>query len=531
MEDYIKELIRLIKTKSLAQLKKELAKKYNLKGIPANIQILNNLNEKQRKIYSKYFITKPIRTLSGVAPIAIMTSPEKCPHGKCIMCPGGPNSFFGNIPQSYTGKEPATMRGLRTNFDSFLQTFTRLEQYFVLSQNPEKVELIIMGGTFPARNKTYQKKFITEAFQALNIFSKLFYKNSFDSKKFNKFFELPGSIQDEERIKSIYKKILKLKKTTNIKKEHKINESSKIKCVGLTIETRPDYALEEQLKFLLSLGVTRLEIGVQSLNNKILKNIERGHLIEDIIKATKIAKNLAFKINYHMMIGLPSSSIKKDIQTFKLLFKDTNFRPDMLKIYPCLVLKGTKLYELYKKNKYHPLTTKQAIYLLNKIKQFIPEYCRIMRIQRDIPTKFTEAGPDITNLRQYLSKCKCIRCREPKDNFIPKNPKLTIREYIASGEREFFISIEEEDYILGFCRLRFFKEKALIRELHIYGNLTILKEEGRIQHRGYGKLLLNKAENIAKQHNKKQILIISGVGTRNYYKKLDYKLKSPYMIK
>jgi len=188
MKNYIKDLLDLIETKPLSQLKKELSKKYKLKSIPTNIKILNNLNKKQREKYSKYFVTKAIRTLSGVAPIAIMTSPEKCPHGKCIMCPGGLNSFFGNTPQSYTGKEPATMRGIRTNFDPFLQTFTRLEQYFVLSQIPEKVELIIMGGTFPSRDLNYQKKFITQAFQALNTFSDLFYKRNFDSEKFNKFF-------------------------------------------------------------------------------------------------------------------------------------------------------------------------------------------------------------------------------------------------------------------------------------------------------------------------------------------------------
>lgn len=526
MKEYVQELTNLIGTKSLLSLKKELAKKYKLKKIPTNIQIINNLNKEQRTKFSKYFVSKPTRTLSGVAPIAIMTSPEKCPHGKCIMCPGGPDSFFGNIPQSYTGKEPATMRGLRSDFDPFLQVFSRLEQYLVLGQNPEKAELIIMGGTFPARTKEYQKQFITEAFQALNLFSKLFYKTKFNSEKFNKFFELPGSVDDKVRVASVKKKILKLKTKTTLEKEHKINETSKIKCVGLTVETRPDQASEEQLKYLLSLGVTRLEIGVQTLSNSVLKAIERGHTVEDTIKATKIAKDLAFKINYHMMIGL--SSEEQDLKTFKLLFEDPNFRPDMLKIYPCLVMKGTKLFDLYKKNKYHPLTTEKAISLLNKIKQFIPEYCRVMRVQRDIPTKFTEAGPDITNLRQYLNKCKCIRCREPKDNFIPKNPKLIIREYEASKGKEFFISLEENNFILGFCRLRILKDKALIRELHVYGNLTKLKEEGAIQHKGYGKLLIKKAEELSKN---KPILIISAIGTRGYYRKLGYKLKAPYMIK
>ena len=521
MKNYIKDLLDLIETKPLSQLKKELSKKYKLKSIPTNIKILNNLNKKQREKYSKYFVTKAIRTLSGVAPIAIMTSPEKCPHGKCIMCPGGLNSFFGNTPQSYTGKEPATMRGIRTNFDPFLQTFTRLEQYFVLSQIPEKVELIIMGGTFPSRDLNYQKKFITQAFQALNTFSDLFYKRNFDSEKFNKFFELPGSIHDEKRIKSVYKKILRLKKRTNLKIEHKKNEKFKIKCVGLTVETRPDQASEQQLKFLLRLGVTRLEIGVQSLDNKILKNIDRGHFIADTIETTKRAKNMGFKINYHMMIGLPGSSLKKDIETFKALFKDQSFRPDMLKIYPCMVIKGTKLYKLYKLKKYKPLTTQQTIDLLNKIKRFVPEYCRIMRVQRDIPTKYTEAGPNITNLRQYLNKCKCIRCREPP----------IIRKYKASQEEEFFISLEENNYILGLCRLRLLNNIAIIRELHIYGELTKLKEKGKVQHKGYGKLLLNKAEEIAEKNNKNKILVISAIGTRLYYKKLGYKLEPPYMVK
>ncbi|MBC8444425.1 tRNA uridine(34) 5-carboxymethylaminomethyl modification radical SAM/GNAT enzyme Elp3 [Candidatus Woesearchaeota archaeon] len=556
MKEFYKEIINIIKEKNLnkeqiTKLKLKLCSKYKLKKIPTDIEIL--LNTKPKDISKlKQLQTKPVRTISGVAIIAIMTKPFKCPHGKCIMCPGGPDSFFGDIPQSYTGKEPATMRGIRNHFDPYLQVMNRLEQYAVLGHNFEKIELIVMGGTFPSFPKKYKEDFILYSFKAMNDFSKLFFKNNkLDILKFKKFFELPHDINDEERKKRIHKKLLalKTKKTTTIEKEQKINENSDVKCVGLTIETRPDYATLEHANELLRFGCTRIELGVQTTSNKTLNFIKRGHTIEDSIKATTTLKELGFKINYHMMPGLPFSNKKTDLKILNSLFTNQNFQPDMLKLYPCMVLPGTELYKLWKQKKFKPITTKQAAEMLIEFKKNVPPYVRIMRVQRDIPTYATSAGVSQTNLRQSMHqlmekkqiKCNCIRCREPKKENLFK-PTTIIRIYKASNGTEFFISSEDtkKNKLLGFCRLRLpasslrkeiTKDSALIRELHIYGAATGIGKSGKVQHKGLGKSLLKKAEQIAKQNNKNKIVVISGVGVRNYYKKLGYKKQGPYMVK
>lgn len=557
MEEFYKELIGIIKKEKpnkekLNKIKIHLCKKYKLSRIPTNIEILIHAKKKD----NLKIITKPTRTLSGVAVIAIMTSPKKCPHGRCIYCPGGPKSYFGNIPQSYTGKEPATMRAIRNRYDPYLQIFNRLEQYILLGHVPEKIELIIMGGTFPSFNKRYQENFIKYSFKALNDFSKMFFrKDVFLIDKFKKFFELPGEVADKKRVSNIHKKLLKLKRTCKLENEQKKNESVKIRCVGLTIETRPDYGMLKQGNEMLKLGCTRVELGIQTTDNKILKKIERGHGVEDSITSTKILKDLGFKINYHIMPALPGSSLKKDLKMMKELFDNENFRPDMLKIYPCMVMKGTKLYRLWKQGKYKAITTKQAASLIAKFKKYVPEYCRIMRVQRDIPTYATEAGVDRTNLRQYIDeilkkkniRCRCIRCREigiaSKNRKIKtEKPELKVYSYEASQGNEFFISAiyPKQDLLLGFCRLRFpssslrkeiTKDSALIRELHVYGKLTEIGKKGSIQHKGLGKRLLKTAEQIAKQSNKKKMVVISGVGVRNYYKRLGYKKQGPYMVK
>lgn len=222
MEEFIAELLtELDKGKDISKIKNRLSRKYKLKQIPKNLELLNLLTDKEKKKYGDYFITKPVRTLSGVAPIAVMTKPIKCPHGKCIFCPGGPKSFYGNVPQSYTGKEPATMRAIRNKFDPYLQIMNRLEHYIVLGQIPEKVELIIMGGTFPSFNKKYQEDFVKYSFKAMNDFSKLFYTKELNFKKFKKFFELPGKVGDIKRAKKVQAKLKKLKGKCDLAKEQK----------------------------------------------------------------------------------------------------------------------------------------------------------------------------------------------------------------------------------------------------------------------------------------------------------------------
>ena len=560
-KEYFNEIIGILKRKKLSKqeisnLKTQLCRKYKI-DIPTDIRILLSADVKDRKLL-KNLITKSTRTISGVAVCAIMTKPIKCPHGKCIICPGGPKSFFGNMPQSYTGKEPATRRALRNDFDPYLQVMNRLEQYIMTGHVPDKVELIIMGGTFPSFKKTYQDSFIKYALKAMNDFSGMFFRNGeIDLVKFKPFFEMPGNFQDNARVKRIKKKLLisKNKTKTTLEKEQKKNESSKIRCVGLTIETRPDFAKLEHADQMLRLGATRVELGVQTAYDNVLKKIERGHTVKDSIDATRALKDTGFKINYHMMIGLPGSGRKKDVNSFKKIFSDQRFKPDMLKIYPCMVLKGTKLYELWKDKKYTPATTEEAVEIITEIKKFVPPYVRIMRVQRDIPTYLTEAGVNKTNLRQYIEKelkekgikCNCIRCREigrklKKEKINLKNIKLKILEYDASNGKEFFISYEDvkNNALIGFCRLRFpsqslrkeiTKNSALIRELHVFGSAVEIGSKGEIQHAGYGKKLLTKAEQIAIKNKKHKIVIISGIGVRNYYRNLGYKKQGPYMVK
>ncbi len=560
-KNFFNEIVEVIKKEKLdknklSRLKIKLCKKYNLKDIPTDIEILLNAPEKDIPKIKKILLTKPVRTISGVAVVAIMTKPYPCPHAKtigpCIYCPGGPKSYFGTVPQSYTGKEPATRRAIRNRYDPYLQVMNRLEQYIVLGHVPDKIELIIMGGTFPSFPKEYQKEFITYSFKAMNDFSRLFFKdNNFNFVKFKFFFELPGNIEDKKRTLSIQKKLLKIKGKAKLETEQKKNENSKIKCVGLTIETRPDFAKLKEANFMLELGCTRVELGIQTIYDDVLKKILRGHTVKDSIEATQILKDLGFKINYHIMPGLPSVTPKEDLYAFKELFFNQNFRPDMLKIYPCMVLKGTKLYKLWKKKEYAPLTTKKAANLIIKFKKYVPEYCRIMRVQRDIPTFVTEAGVDRTNLRQYINeimkkrkiKCRCIRCREPKLKKINlKNTEIIIRGYQASNGIEFFISFEDvkNDILVGFCRLRFpyqflrkeiTTESALIRELHVFGVATAIGEKKYLQHKGIGKVLLEEAEDICKKYYKNKIVVISGIGVRNYYRKLGYKREGPYMVK
>lgn len=556
MQNYYKELIQGIIEKKLdiaeaLKFRRALARKYSPKAFPSLIQILCHANEKQLPEL-KHLITKPSRTMSGVAVVAIMTKPIKCPHGKCIPCPGGPKSFFGDMPQSYTGREPATMRAIRNFYDSYLQVFNRLQQYVLMDRTPDKIELIIMGGTFPSFPKSYQEEFIKYAFKAMNDFGKMFYKkDKLQFEKFKRFFELPGNINDKEREEKVKKKVLELKGKCILSSEQKKNEKAKLRCVGLCEETRPDYSNKKEINQMLKLGATRVELGVQSIYNEVLEKIERGHSVEDSIKATQLLKDSFLKVGYHCIPGLWSDK-EKDIQMFKELFSNQNFMPDALKIYPCMVLKGTKLYDQWKKKEFNPLTTDEAVEIIIKAKKYIPKFCRVLRIQRDIPTKVTEAGVDITNLRQKLHevmeeknvKCKCIRCREPRNRKIDYCNVTFLRyDYEASNGKEVFLSFEDtkNDILLGFCRLRkpykpFRKEitpnSVGIRELHIYGEATPIGKKGNIQHRGYGKRLLEQAERIAKEEfNAKKILVISGIGTKRYYSKLKYRKDNLYMSK
>ena len=579
----------------IAKLKIRLCKEFpKIKKIPTDIEMYLRAEKSLANEFKQRLQTKPNRSLSGVTPLAVMTSPHSCPHGKCRMCPGGIDSPWGDQPQSYTGAEPASMRAFRADYSAFLQVFNRLEQYVVTGHNPQKVDIIIMGGTFPARTQSYQEEFVTDIFLAMNTFSDLFFKDGeLDLDSFKDFFELPANIHSPERITHIQKKILSLKKPSSLFFEQEKNQTANIRCIGLTIETRPDWGYKEHGNLMLSLGATRVELGIQSVSDKALSAITRGHSSIENTRSIRDLKDLGFKLNFHIMLGLPTISPQEDIDNIKELFTNPNYQPDMLKLYPLLVMPGTLLEKDFNEKKFSPLTRDLAVDILVKALPFVPEYCRVMRVQRDIPTYRIIAGVDKTNLRQYvdkeLSKQKIIlreiRARETGRKKISKEPvyEIKVTSYIASQGKEFFISVEDttNDAIAGFCRLRFPSQQlrpevtpttAFIRELHVYGqakNLTpdapsspsadsvhsspspisdgsslsavsvcsslsavSLSPSSSSQHKGFGKQLMQKAEELAKEHGYNHILVISGIGVRKYYEEqLGYVLAGPYMGK
>ncbi len=554
--DIISEIKNSPRSKTdISRLKLKLCKKHGLRRPPTDIEILLNAEGSDVPVLKKSLLTKPTRSISGVAVVAIMCRPHDCPHGKCTICPGGPKSHFGDVPQSYTGREPATMRALRHGFDPYLQVFNRLEQYVIAGHIPDKVELIIMGGTFPSTDKRYQKSFVKYALKAMNDFSAMFFRDhELRLAEFKTFFELPGGVGDEKRICSIQDKLRKIKDRPRIglKRAQHTNERSKIRCVGMTVETRPDYGRLGHGNFALELGATRIELGIETVFDDVLDRIERGHDVAESRAAIQELKDIGFKLNFHYMLGLPGSSPLRDLEGLKKLFEDPGFRPDMLKIYPCMVLKGTELYRQWKNGGYIPLTTGEAAEIICDFKKCVPKYCRIMRIQRDIPTNQTEAGVDRTNLRQYVDrlcrkrgiKCRCIRCREVGRAEKVGRVSITVERYSASSGTEFFIAAEDtrNDVLVGFTRLRFpgqqlrkdiTKRSALLRELHVYGAAAAVGEKtrSRSQHKGYGAKLMSKAEQIAKLHGYNKLLIISGIGVREYYRKLGYRKQGPYMVK
>ncbi|MBU2406646.1 MAG: tRNA uridine(34) 5-carboxymethylaminomethyl modification radical SAM/GNAT enzyme Elp3, partial [Nanoarchaeota archaeon] len=424
-----KEIIKrkLKSQEEIIKLRNELCKVHKPSKFPSFIQILLSLNKTDREKLYPLLSTKPTRSISGVSVVAVMTKPIKCPHAKkgkgpCIMCPGGPDSSFGNVPQSYTGNEPASKRAKRNLYNPYFQIFNRLQQYILLGHFPSKIELIIMGGTFPSFPTAYQNNFIKDCFKALNDFSNLFLKdNKINWKKFISFFELNFENRMDKQ-KEIHKKIKEIynKRKTTLEKEQKINEKTISRCIALAIETRPDYCTQRHINLMLKQGCTRIELGVQSIYDPVLKKIERGHSVKETIEATKLLKDSCLKVGYHLLLGAPGSSTKTDLKMLKEIFFNENFKPDALKLYPCMVFKGTKLYDLYKNKKYNPLTTEKAAKLIAEAKKYVPPYCRIMRVQRDISSSVVIAGVKRTNLRQYIHEelkrqgtiCQCIRCKQ-----------------------------------------------------------------------------------------------------------------------
>jgi len=495
------------------QVKSEIKKicaKYSLERIPRNYEILSTVKGENFTKLKSVLIHKPIKTASGVAVVALMPKPYACPHGRCSYCPGG---IEFNTPNSYTGNEPSTINAMENEYDPKLQITTKIKKLVAYGHDPSKLELVIVGGTFLFMPKEYQRNFIKSCYDALNGINS-------------------DSLQEAKSL----------------------NEHADIRNVGFTIETKPDYCKKEHVDDMLEYGVTRIEIGVQSLQERVYSIVNRGHTFNDVTESFQISKDAGYKIVAHMMPGLPTMTPDEDIADFKQLFDDPKLKPDMLKIYPSLVLKNTPLYDDYKSGKYEPYSDKDMIKVLSEVKKNVPKWVRIMRVQREISPNEIIAGPKSGNLRQIVHQnlkeqglfCKCIRCREAglKNAVSKNNLKLKRTDYDSSGGKEIFLSYEDsDDAIYGFLRLREpsnlahrkeMKNSCIVRELHVYGKSLGIgkKEEKQIQHSGLGRNLIKEAEKISKEElDAKNLLIISAVGTREYYQKLGYSLYGPYMRK
>lgn len=454
------------------------------------------------------------RTISGVTPVAVMTQPLNCP-GQCVYCP-----TYAGAPRSYTPESPAVIRARSRDYDAKKQVQLRVRILTEMGHPTDKIELIVMGGTFLAYPVDYQYQFIKDCYDAIN---------GIDS--------------------------------PSLEEAKKLNETTEHRCTGLCIETRPDWCGQEETERMLDFGTTRVEMGVQTLDDEIYKLVRRGHKIEDVVKATALLKRHGFKVHYHWMPGLPGSTPENDLLLSHVLFDDARFRPDGLKLYPTMVVEGTELEKWWREGRYQPYDFDTMIDLLIEIKSIVPKYVRISRVLRDIPSKYIVGGLKESmrgvlkeRMKERNIECKCIRCREYGHRIHhvtgrqkTGEPRLVRLDYEASGGKEIFLSFEDENETLfGLLRLRVQSEPiprlkqdaggnlAIIRELHVYGQEVPLNEQRdeSAQHKGLGKALLHEAERIARDEFKaERILVLSGVGAKEYYRGYGYHPLNDYMVK
>ncbi len=455
---------------------------------------------------------KIARTISGVTPLAVMTMPLGCP-GQCLYCP-----TYSDAPQSYTPESPAVLRAKRCDYDARRQVVLRLRMFAEMGHPTDKIELIIMGGTFLAQPVDYQYQFIKDCYDGLN-----------------------GVV------------------SATLEEAKRLNETTDHRCTGLCIETRPDWCQQEEIDRMLEFGTTRVELGVQTLSDDVYRLVRRGHRVADVVRATTLLREHGFKVHYHWMPGLPGSTPEADLELSRVLFDDENFRPDGLKLYPTMVVEGTELEKWYREGRYQPYDNETMVNLTIGIKSIVPKYVRISRVLRDIPSKFIVAGlkdslRDIVRerMRQDAIECRCIRCREyghrARAGWAIGEPHMDRMDYDASGGREVFLSFEDErETLFGLLRMRIQSRPvpalgrglngnlALIRELHVFGPEVPLSEQRTeaAQHKGLGKALLREAERIAgDEFQAQEVLVLSGTGAREYYRtEFDYSSQGDYMVK
>jgi len=516
---------------------KEINKKYGKNYKKYDLIKVYNENEINDYEVKKKLIKKVQKSQSGIVSITVLTSgtPEytdkngerikgtfSCLHN-CSFCPNEKPSKDNNWiqqPKSYLYTEPAVLRANQNDFDPIKQMNSRISSLLRMGHNVDKIELIVLGGTWSEYPKEYQDEFITSLYYSANVY--------FDD----------------------FKRPLK-----SLEEEIKINETSQIHIIGLTLEMRSDSICMREIERLRRFNCTRVQLGIQHTNNEILRMNNRGETVEITKRAIKLLKDNCYKIDGHLMLNLYGSSPDKDREMLSMILEDEELQIDQLKIYPCAVVPFTKIKELFDEGIYKPYEDHYLFDIIKEFKMKIKPQFRINRIIRDISGHYIFGGysQQMTNLRQTLKedmkknnwKCRCIRCREVKDNSFNKNDiSLKVLEYKSSGGREFFISFETPDFLIGFIRLRLNSNEnikqlsilngcGLIRELHIYSPLLNVGENEiySTQHKGYGSLLIKKAEEIAEFNGFDKMAVISGTGVRNYYRRFGYELKESYMIK
>lgn len=528
----VRELIPLVRShgpaharRRLESLKSAAARSFKLDNHIKHVEVLAAVPDSHTALLTPVLRAKPVRTASGIAVVAVMSKPHRCPHiattgAICIYCAGGPDSDFEYSTQSYTGYEPTSMRAIRARYDPFIQVRSRVEQLQRIGHSVDKVEFVLMGGTFLSLDTAYRDYFVRNLHDALS-----------------------GHV------------------SASVGEAVAYGEHSTTRCVGLTIETRPDYCHRPHLSSMLDYGCTRLEIGVQSVYEDVARDTNRGHSVQAVCDCFALAKDAGFKVVAHLMPDLPNMGVERDIESFREFFENPAFRADGVKVYPTLVIRGTGLYELWKSGRYKNYAPADLVELMATVLGLVPPWVRVYRIQRDIPMPLVSSGVEVGNLRELALRrmrergvaCRDVRTREVGIqavhwDVVPHTVELVRRDYAANGGWETFLAYEDaqQDILVGMLRLRqagplagFRPEMrdaacSIVRELHVYGSVVPVhaRHPARFQHQGFGTLLMEEAERIAREeHASTKMLVISGVGTRAYYRKLGYELEGPYMVK
>lgn len=569
--------------RDVQRIKRRLAAKHGLVEVPTNADVLAGAVGDARARLTPLLRMKPTRTLSGVAIVTVQASPAGCPHGTCTFCPGGPHNpaALEGIPvgpsaQSYTGREPAALRAARHAWDPYAQTAARLAELEATGHAVDKVDFIVQGGTFPARSPAYQREFLRRAFEALNRFEPR--GGPGGGAGAGPVLGMvpgtlpgtgggtgggpptgtppapPGPAPGPAPVPVPARAQARAPSSDPLTAAQLLNESAHARMVGLTIETKPDWCRRAHVETLLELGTTRVEIGVQAVHDDQLDRTRRGHTVADSIEATREAKDAGLKVCHHVMPGLPGWTRERDLESLRRILLDPDWSPDMLKIYPLLVMPGTPLWEEWQRGEYEPLDDAACVDLLAEAKALVPPHVRIQRIDRDIPTTLIAAGVGKSNVRELVlarmrergHSCRCVRCRETGRVAGKTGPlELVRRTYAASGGIEHFLSMEdrERDALAAFVRVREPSPDApptvegalLLRELRVVGREVPIDAEAteaaQSQHRGLGSRLLALAEDVARDRGLSRVLVTSGVGVRPYYAKRGYARAGPYMEK